>query len=106
MTTFHTDRETDGVPAPSDHELAAMDARPRRYDFNGGTKLLNINEDREPFHRWCGRNVDLSKVRPLPTWRVLYRAFVRYEINMDHIQKGATCADARDLNDTQKDALR
>ena len=104
MTT--RELETDGVPAPSDIELAAMDARPCGLDFDGATRALAICRDRERFHRWCGRNVDLSKVRPLPTWRVLYRAFVRYEINMDHIQKGATCADARDLDDTQQDALR
>ena len=34
MTTYHTARETDGVPAPADCELAAMDAaNARRRKF-------------------------------------------------------------------------
>jgi len=88
MTTFHT-YDIDDVPAPSDFELAE---RPRRYTFNGATKLLNINGDRERFHRWCGRFVNLSLAYTAGDWEIFYRAFVQYE-------------DAADLLNTQADAL-
>ena len=93
MTTFGT-FDIDDVPAPSDDELRSLDyRRPTRYGFNGATRMLNINRDRERFHRWCGKMVNLSNAYDEGTWRIYYRAFVQ-------------CEDARDLADTQADALR
>jgi len=93
MTTF----DIDTVPAPSDIEMAAMDAanakRPCRYDFNGAARLLNINSDRERFHDWAAPTVDLSKAYLESTWCTLYKAFCQDE-------------DARDQASTFADALR
>ena len=96
MTTFHT-YDIDTVPAPSDIDLA-----PRRYGFNGATKLLNINGDRERFHRWCGNMVNLSVAYDAGTWRLFYRAFL-----MGDSTRECEIRDegARDLLNTQADAL-
>ncbi len=93
--------ETDGVPAPSDIELAEMDARPRRYGFNGATQLLNINGEREGFHRWCGRFVNLGLAYRKEAWQSYYEIFCSHQAEADRIQ----AEDARDLHDTQQDAL-
>ena len=101
MATFHSDPFA-GLPAPSDFELAAMDARPRRYDFNGATKLLNINSDRERFHRWCGRMINLSFAYDEGTWRIYYRAFLMCD---DTRECQIRDEDARDQANTYADAL-
>ena len=90
MTTFND--PFSGLPAPSDTELQAMDARPRRYAFNGAAKLLNINSDRDRFHHWAGKMINLSLAYDEPTWRMFYLVFVQFE-------------DAADLLNTQADAL-
>ena len=92
--------ETDGVPAPSDIELAPP--RPRRYGFNGATKLLKINRDRERFHRWAGQFVNLGLAYRKETWRAFYAIFRSHQREADRIQ----AENVRDLNDTQQDALR
>ena len=84
MTT--RELETDSIPAPSDIELAAMDARPRRYGFNGATQLLNINRDRERFRRWCGRFVNLGLAYRKETWRTWYAIFRNQQEEDDLIQ--------------------
>ena len=75
--------ETDGVPAPSDIELAAMDAHPRRLDFNGAAKALHICRDRERFHRWAGKMINLSVAYTEDDWWTFYRAFVQFEDTRD-----------------------
>ena len=93
MTTFGT-FDIDSVPAPSDIELASLDyRRPVRYAFNGATRLLNINSDRERFHTWFGKYFNLGLAYDEDTWRTRYATFCQAE-------------DARDLADTQADALR
>ena len=74
MTTFHTHPCTN-LPAPHDCELAPPFPRLRHYGFNGATKLLNINEDREFFHRWCGRFVNMSLAYRKETWEAWYAIF-------------------------------
>jgi hypothetical protein len=86
-----TDTMTATMTAPVSADLSLP--RPRRYGFNGATRLLNINGDRERFHRWCGRFVNLGRAYTPGAWQFYYDAFVAYE-------------DARDLDDTQQDALR
>ena len=101
MTTFHTDPCVN-LPAPSDIELAAMDAHPRRYGFNGATKVLNICRDRERFHRWAGKFVNLSLAYRIEGWQAFYKIFRRDQAEDHRIQD----EDARDLLNTQQDALR
>ena len=96
MTTYHTTRETDGVPAPSDIELAPP--RPRRYGFNGATKLLKINRDRERFHRWAGRFVNLSLAYRKEAWRTWYAIFRNQQEEDDLIQ----AEDARDEHNERR----
>jgi hypothetical protein len=61
-------------------------------DFNGATRALNINGDREEFHRWCGRFVNLGKTHSKQMWTVFYKSFEAW-------------AAWHDLHDTQQDAL-
>ena len=93
--------ETDGVPAPSDCELAAMDARPRGLDFNGATRALAICRDRERFHRWCGWFVNPGIVFTEDLWRFIYRAFLICDSARERMIRDE---EARDLDDTQQDA--
>lgn len=97
--------ETDGVPAPSDIELAAMDAaNARRFDldFNGATKALNICRDRERFHRWAGRFINLSVVYSEAIWQIFYNAFLICDSAREHRIRDE---DDRDLHDTQQDSI-
>ena len=91
MTTYGT-FDIDTVPAPSDEELRSLDYRRTRYGFNGATKLLNINSDRERFHTWFGTYFNLDIAYDEDTWRTCYETFCAAE-------------DAADLLNTQADAL-
>lgn len=96
MTTFHTDCETDGAPAPSDVELAAMDAQAKHPKFTpfvavkcnrlvtiiGKTKNGHYMDNRGHLHRLDDLERDL----------VTYAERAR--------------ADARDQADTYAEALR
>ena len=70
------------------------------YGFNGATKAIGINEDRERFHSFM-QGVELNvtpkplAARTLEDWQNWYNVFVK------------VCGDddARDLADTQADAL-
>ena len=101
MTTHRADLATDGVPAPSKFDPVHRTRGLTLIDFNGATKRLGICRDRERFHRWCGKFVNLSVTYYESTWRILYKVFVQYETDLDRAQKDA---DARDLDDTQQDA--
>jgi len=91
--------ETDGVPAPSDYELArpltVTVATPWHYSFNGATRSLSIGRDRFRFHTWCecsGVDVSPRGSYSEDAWWEFYHAFVKDE-------------DAADLLNTQADAL-
>ena len=91
--------ETDGVPAPSDYELArpltVTVATPWHYSFNGATRALSIGRDRFRFHTWCQRNPKVDVDRGCyseDAWWEFYHHFVKDE-------------DSGDLLDTQADAL-
>ena len=64
------------------------------YTFNGATKALGINYERERFHQWCVENkvFDLSLSWMLDSWLNFWNEFLSRQ-------------DARDLADTQADAL-
>jgi hypothetical protein len=95
MTTYHT---FNAPPAPSDFELAAAD---RRLTFNQFTHMRGIATDRERFHDWTVQNLaaraksdgTYQRIRlNRATWEFYYTAFCQLE-------------DARDLAETQSDAL-
>ena len=77
MTTFHTDL-CEGLPAPAPFDPVHA-PRPRGLDFDGATRALAICRDRERFHRWCGRFVNLSKAHSEDDWWFYYRIFVAQE---------------------------
>ena len=89
MTDLFRVRETDGVPAPSDFELAAPHMI-RLYDFNCGITALGITLDREGFHNWL--HSAAFNIHTLNEWLRLYGEFYK-------------ALDARDEGQTQADAL-
>ena len=97
MTIYHTARETDGVPAPSDFEplgeYVLEDAARKlaeRLSFNAYCKEYKIGDAREGFHAWLveTHGHTTGDIRPAWEWECLYLKF-----------------DAADERDTQQDAL-
>ena len=70
-----------------------MDAN-TTYAFNGATKALGINEEREAFHGWCKahRVFDFGREYTLRGWLGFFDSFLSQD-------------DAQDLADTQTDSL-
>ena len=99
--------ETDGVPAPSDVELEALAAwarhrrSPRGLDFNGATRALNINEDRQEFHGWCKRFINMGRTHSEDKWREHYQTFEAWV----SYQRSTPNDDDKDQHDTQQDSL-
>ena len=94
MTTFNDPFQD--LPTPSDYERLG---RPKRYAFDGATKLLNINEERRAFHRWAGKFVNLGLAYRKEAWEAYYKIFQRDQREANFIQS----EDARDEHDTQDD---
>lgn len=102
MTTFHTPRETDGVPAPSPFDPVH---RPRGLDFNGATRALDIRWDRDRFYRWCGSNVNMSKVHDEDMWQLYYDSFVSWEDARDEYNERNHIDDRDERMDPHLDAF-
>jgi len=97
VTIYHTARETDGVPAPSDFEplgeYVLEDAARKlaeRISFNAYCREYGVGDAREGFHAWLVETHDHDRVdiRPAWQWEWLYLEF-----------------EDADERDTQQDAL-
>ena len=75
---------------------------PKRYGFNGATKLLNINLEREAFHHWCGRMVNLGKAHTERQWKEYRRLF---RVEQQWLLMLQRAEDAADEYNTQQDAV-
>jgi len=84
VTIYHTARETDGVPAPSDFEplgeYVLEDAARKlaeRLSFNAYCKEYKIGDAREGFHAWLvvTRGHTTGDIRPAWQWEWLYLEF-------------------------------
>jgi hypothetical protein len=93
MTTYGT-YSIDSVPAPNDLELKIEVIH--ICTFNDFIKRAGIATDRDGFHNWAMSNIDAyHEVRTawIQDWWFYYDAFCAQQ-------------DARDLAETQADALR
>lgn len=99
MTTFHTAYETDGVPAPPEHEL--VDARykdavycPEVISLDTFCERAGITLDCPGWFEFVAEHVGNAGrgLRTEEAWRWWYRAFT-------------SATDAQDQAETQQDAL-
>lgn len=104
MTTYGT-FEIDSVPAPSDIELEAAFRNRGRYSFCAFAHIAQIYLDRLLFHQYATAEIEdyqPDQALDYSEWLALWTKYCEEAWKRDALIRAQ---DARDLHDTQQDAL-
>ena len=106
---MHRPLETDGVPAPSDFELAAADRARYSWDakitFDEFVCDIGLTWEREAFHEYITDEGLNGTQQTRSIWWTWYGKMRLRDANIRAVYRADTNAAAKDQADTQNDAL-